>query len=75
MTQIKRIEKNLKELEENGAKFSLFKTRKYWMLMQKDNVLAPVQYEMGLNDIEHFVLDKCIELDSKTGIKQGELLP
>ena len=69
MTKLNSIKKMLKELEEQGAKFCLTKLRKPYYLTFKDNEKAEAQFVMGLNDIYNFLLDKCLILDTKTGIK------
>lgn len=68
MKQLERIEKNLQELANNGAKIYMFKSKKYWILTYKDNENAKAEYSFGLNDIESFTTDKLCELDSRTGI-------
>lgn len=52
---MKELEKNLQELVNRGAKIYLFKSRKYWVLIYKENVNAISNTIMGLNDIKSFV--------------------
>ena len=69
MKPIETIKKNLTELAESGARYCLCKVNKVWCLTYKDNEKSKAEFKRGINDIQRFTLNKCIDLDSKTGIK------
>ena len=68
MKQIERIKQMLLELQNDGACYCLSKERKSYFLIYKDNRNSKATYHSGLREIETFLIDKCCDLDSRTGI-------
>lgn len=66
---LEKLKKMLEEISKakKGLKYDLFKSRKYWVLMYKEEG-SYMNYIMGVKEIFDFLDKILIELDSQTGI-------